>query len=187
MLGERLRRVQWAAVGIGAVAVAVIAIDYGRPPWIALILASSFGMYGFVKKQAAVGAVDSLAVETGALFVPALIALFVINARGDLAFGHSSVGNTLLLAGTGVVTAIPLLLFAGATRRLPLSMMGLLQYLAPVLQFAVGVGIRHESLPFTAFIGFVLVWIALIVLTIDGLRNQRRMALDRQLVASTAA
>jgi chloramphenicol-sensitive protein RarD len=176
VLGERLRPMQWAAVSIGAVAVVVIAIDYGRPPWIALVLAFSFGMYGFCKKQAAVGAADSLTVETGVLVVPALIALSVIAARGDLAFGHHSAGNTLMLAGTGVVTAFPLLLFAGATRRLPLSVVGLLQYLAPVLQFAVGVGIRHESTPAAELVGFVLVWIALAVLTADGLRAQRRTA-----------
>jgi chloramphenicol-sensitive protein RarD len=176
VLGERLRRWQWMAVAIGAVAVVVIAIDYGRPPWIALVLATSFGLYGFVKKQAGVGAVDSLAVETSALFVPATIALIVIGAQGNLAFGRHGVGNALLLAGTGVVTVIPLLLFAGGTQRLPLSVVGLLQYLAPVLQFAVGVGIRHEPMPAAELAGFVLVWIALIVLTVDGLRAQRRAA-----------
>jgi chloramphenicol-sensitive protein RarD len=187
VLGERLRRMQWIAVGIGAVAVAVIAVDYGRPPWIALVLATSFGLYGFFKKKAAVGALDSLAVETGALFVPALIALVVIGVQGDLAFGTASVGNTLLLAGTGLVTAIPLLLFAGGTRRLPLSVVGLLQYLAPVLQFAVGVGIRHEKLPPTEFVGFALVWLALVVLTVDGLRGQRRPTVSEQIPAQTAA
>jgi len=172
VLGERLRRAQWVAVGIGALAVAVIAIDYGRPPWIALVLAFSFGMYGFCKKQADVGAADSLAVETGVLFVPALIALGVLAAQGDLVFGSRG-STSVLLATSGIVTAIPLLLFAAGTRRLPLSVVGLLQYLAPVLQFAVGVGIRHESLPAAEFVGFVLVWIALVVLSVDGLRSQR--------------
>jgi chloramphenicol-sensitive protein RarD len=174
VLGERLRPMQWVAVVIGFVAVLVIAFDYGHPPWIALILATSFGLYGFFKKQAAVGAVDSMAVETSVLFVPALVTLIVINAQGNLAFGRHGVGNTLLLAGTGVVTIVPLLLFAASTRRLPLSTVGLLQYLAPVLQFAVGVGIRHEPLPAAELVGFVLVWIALLVLTVDGLRSQRR-------------
>ena len=178
VLGERLRRMQWVAVGIGAVAVVVIAIDYGHPPWIALTLATSFGLYGFCKKQANAGAAESLTVETGVLFVPAVIALIVIAAQGHLAFGHHSAGNSLLLAGTGVVTAIPLLLFAGGTRRLPLSVVGLLQYLAPVLQFAVGVGIRHESTPAAELVGFVLVWLALIVLTVDGLRAQRHTAAE---------
>jgi len=176
VLGERLRRAQWAAVGIGTVAVLVIAVDYGRPPWIALTLATSFGLYGLFKKRAAVGAVDSMAVETGAMFVPAVIALAVVAAQGNLAFGSHGVGNSLLLAGTGLVTAVPLLLFAAGTRRLPLSVIGLLQYLAPVLQFSVGVGIRHEPLPPAELVGFLLVWVALVVLTVDGLRAQRRAA-----------
>jgi chloramphenicol-sensitive protein RarD len=179
VLGERLRRAQWVAVAIASVAIVVIAVDYGRPPWIALILAFSFGMYGFFKKQAAVGALDSLAVETGFMFPLALLTLVVLDIRGSLAFGHHGAGNTLLLAGTGVVTAIPLLLFAAGTRRLPLSVIGLLQYLAPVLQFAVGVGIRHEPLPPAEFVGFALVWLALIVLTVDGIRAGRASAAAR--------
>ncbi|MGI8760720.1 MAG: EamA family transporter RarD [Jatrophihabitantaceae bacterium] len=174
VLSERLRPAQWVAVGIGGAAVVVITLDYGRPPWIALILAFSFGMYGFFKKRAAVGAVDSLAIETGAMFIPAMIALGVIAAQGELVFGRHDVGTTLLLASTGIVTAVPLLLFAASTRRLPLSVVGLLQYLAPVLQFAVGVGIRHEPLPTAELIGFALVWLALIILTVDGVRSQRR-------------
>jgi chloramphenicol-sensitive protein RarD len=174
VLGERLRRWQWVAVGIGAAAVAVITIDYGRLPWIALTLAVSFGLYGFFKKKAAAGAVDSLAVETGVLFLPAAAVLVVIAAQGNLVFGTHSTGTTALIASSGVVTAVPLLLFAASTRRLPLSVVGLLQYMTPVLQFAVGVGIRHESLPRAELIGFVLVWVALVVLTVDGLRAQRR-------------
>jgi chloramphenicol-sensitive protein RarD len=180
VLGERLRRAQWVAVAIGAVAVLVIAIDYGRPPWIALVLAVSFGMYGFCKKQANVGAVDSLAVETGFQLLPALVAIAVIGAQGDLVFGTRA-PTSVLLVGTGVVTVVPLLFFAAATRRLPLSVIGLLQYLAPVLQFAVGVGIRHEQLPVAELAGFCLVWVALIVLTVDGLRHQRS---SRQLADS---
>lgn len=172
VLGERLRRAQWVAVTIGAIAVLVIAVDYGRPPWIALVLAFSFGMYGFCKKRADVGAVDSLAVETGVQFIPALIAIAVIAGQGDLVFG-TRWSTSLLIVTLGAVTVIPLLFFAASTRRLPLSVLGLLQYLAPVLQFAVGVGIRHESLPAAELVGFCLVWLALIVLTVDGLRNQR--------------
>jgi chloramphenicol-sensitive protein RarD len=183
VLGERLRVTQWVAVGIGALAVVVITVDYGRPPWIALVLAVSFGMYGFCKKQADVGAVDSLAIETGVQFIPALIAITVIGAQGDLVFGTRA-STSLLLAGTGVVTVIPLLFFAAGTRRLPLSVVGLLQYLAPVLQFAVGVGIRHESLPTAELVGFCLVWLALIILTVDGVRGQRSA---RQLADSAAA
>jgi chloramphenicol-sensitive protein RarD len=153
VLGERLRPAQWVAVAIGALAVLVIAVDYGHPPWIALILAFSFGMYGFCKKQANVGAVDSLAVETGVQLVPALITIAVIGAQGDLVFGTRP-ATSALLAGLGLVTVIPLLFFAASTRRLPLSILGLLQYLAPVLQFAVGVGIRHEPLPAAELAGF---------------------------------
>ena len=174
VLRERLRRLQWVAVAIGASAVVVITVDYGRLPWIALTLAVTFGLYGFVKKRIGVPAVDSLAVETGVLFVPAAVALIVIEAQGKLAFGHSSPGNTLLLAGAGVVTAVPLLCFAAAAGRLPLSTMGLLQYMTPVLQFAVGVGIRHESVPASEYVGFGLVWLALIVLLVDGLRRTSR-------------
>jgi chloramphenicol-sensitive protein RarD len=174
VLGERLRPMQWTAVGIGTVAILVIAVDYGRPPWIALILATTFGLYGFFKKRAAAGAAESMTIETGALFVPAVITLGVVAARGDLVFGTHGVGTTVLLATTGIVTAVPLLMFAASTRRLPLSVVGLLQYLAPVLQFSVGVGIRHEPLPTAELIGFALVWVALIVLTLDGLRAQRR-------------
>ena len=187
VLRERLRRLQWIAVGIGAVAIVVITVDYGRLPWIALVLAFSFGMYGFFKKQAGVAALDSLAIETGVLFAPALLTLVIIAAQGNLAFGHHGWGNTLLLAGTGVVTAIPLLLFTAGATRLPLSTLGLLQYLAPVLQFAVGVFIRHEPLPPAEFVGFALVWIALVVLTVDGLRNQRATARLAAAAESVAA
>ncbi|HEY7011035.1 MAG TPA: EamA family transporter RarD, partial [Jatrophihabitantaceae bacterium] len=168
VLGERLRPAQWAAVGIGTLAVVVIAVDYGRPPWIALTLAASFGMYGFLKKKAGVGALDSLAVETGTMFLPALTVLIVLQVQGNLVFGHDGAGTSLLLASSGAVTAVPLLLFAAATQRLALSVIGLLQYLTPVLQFVVGVGIRHESVPFAEFVGFCLVWLALIVLSVDG-------------------
>jgi chloramphenicol-sensitive protein RarD len=172
VLKERLRPAQWAAVGIGAVAVAVIAVDYGRPPWIALVLAFSFGMYGFCKKKAAAGALDSLVVETGVQLVPALVAVAVVAAHGDLVFGTRA-DTSVLLVGLGLVTVVPLLFFAAATRLLPLSVIGLMQFLTPVLQFAVGVGIRHEELPTAELLGFCLVWVALIVLTVDGLRSQR--------------
>jgi chloramphenicol-sensitive protein RarD len=179
VLHESLRTVQWIAVGIATLAIVVLTVDYGRLPWIALTLACSFATYGFLKKQVNVGAVESLAVEAGVLAIPALITLIVIRGRGDLAFGHAGTGNALLLAGTGAITAIPLLLFGAGMRRLPLTVIGLLQYLAPVLQFAVGVGIRHEPMPTARLVGFSLVWLALIVLTVDGVRNQRNTAAER--------
>jgi len=171
-LRERLRPTQWAAVGIGAAAVAVIAVDYGRPPWIALVLALSFGLYGYCKKRTTAPPLVSLTVETGVQFLPALVALAVLQAQGSLVFGHRA-STSVLLAGAGVVTVAPLLLFAASARRLPLTVLGLLQYLTPVLQFAVGVGIRHEHLPATEFVGFCLVWLALIVLGADAVRHGR--------------
>ncbi|SDJ44744.1 chloramphenicol-sensitive protein RarD [Frankineae bacterium MT45] len=173
---ERLRPMQWVAVGIASLAIVVLTANYGRLPWIALILAFSFATYGFCKKSAGVGAVESLAVETAVLFIPAVVTLFVLQLQGTLVYGHHGGGNTLLLMTTGLVTAIPLLFFGAAARRLPLSAIGMLQYLAPVLQFAVGVGLKHESMPAARWIGFGLVWTALILLTFDALRRQRRGA-----------
>ncbi len=185
-LHERLNRTQWVAVGIGAVAVVVIAVDYGRPPWIALVLAASFGMYGFCKKLADVPAVESMAVETGVQFLPAVVTIAVIGGQGDLVFGTRT-STTILIATSGVVTVVPLLMFAASTRLLPLSILGLLQYLAPVLQFSVGIGIRHESLPPAELAGFCLVWLALIILTINGLRSQRAARDLADAAASVAA
>ncbi len=180
VLHERLRPVQWAAIGLGTLAVVVLAVDYGRPPWIALTLAFSFGTYGLLKKQvgATVGAVQSLTVETAVLFVPALTYLVVLDARGDAQLGHSGLGHGLLLASAGIATAVPLLFFASAARRIPLSTLGLLQYIAPVLQFLTGVLLYDEPMPASRWVGFVLVWAALAVLTFDGLRQGHRTRRD---------
>jgi chloramphenicol-sensitive protein RarD len=180
VLHERLRPVQWAAIGLGTLAVVVLAVDYGRPPWIALTLAFSFGTYGLLKKQvgATVGAVQSLTVETAVLFVPALTYLVVLDARGDAQLGHSGLGHGLLLASAGIATAVPLLFFASAARRIPLSTLGLLQYIAPVLQFLTGVLLYDEPMPASRWLGFVLVWAALSVLTFDGLRQGHRTRRD---------
>jgi chloramphenicol-sensitive protein RarD len=180
VLHERLRPVQWAAIGLGTLAVVVLAVDYGRPPWIALTLAFSFGTYGLLKKQvgATVGAVQSLTVETAVLFVPALTYLVVLDARGDAQLGHSGLGHGMLLASAGIATAVPLLFFASAARRIPLSTLGLLQYIAPVLQFLTGVLLYDEPMPASRWVGFVLVWAALSVLTFDGLRQGRRTRRD---------
>ena len=176
VLKERLSRPQWLAVGIATLAIVVLTVDYGRLPWIALILATSFGGYGFLKKQVGAGAVESLAVETSVLAGPALLTLIVLAGQSRLAFGHHGVANALLLAGTGVVTAIPLMLFGAGARRLPLVSIGLLQYLTPVLQFAVGFGIRHEPMPPARLLGFALVWLALVVLSVDALNRRHRDA-----------
>jgi chloramphenicol-sensitive protein RarD len=174
VLGERLRRLQWIAVAIGAAAVAVIAVDYGRLPWIALTLAFSFGGYGLVKKIAATGALESMAVETAVMAPPAVAFLIVMELRGTGSFGHVAAGTTLLLIASGAVTAIPLLCFAAATRRVPLTVIGLLQYVTPVLQFMVGVYVRHEPLPSAELIGFALIWAALALLGAGELIQWRR-------------
>jgi chloramphenicol-sensitive protein RarD len=189
VLGERLRRAQWAAVALGAVAVLVLGLDYGRPPYLALALAFSFALYGLIKKQvgASVGAVQSLTVETAVLFVPALTWLLVLDARGDGQLGHAGWGQALLLASAGPVTAVPLLLFAAAARRVPLTALGLLQYLAPVLQFATGVLVYDEPMPASRLAGFALVWLALVVLTGDTVREYRRSRRARSPEADSAA
>lgn len=167
---ERLRRWQWVAVGLGGAAVVILSVDYGKPPWIALVLAAAFGTYGLVKKFANMPSLESLGVETAILFLPALGFVLLLEGRGEAAFGHNGVWHLALLAGGGVVTAIPLLLFNGAATRLPLSVIGMLQYLTPTLQFLIGLLIHHEAMPAGRWAGFVLVWSALCVLTWDGLR-----------------
>jgi chloramphenicol-sensitive protein RarD len=168
-LRERLRRFQWAAVGIGAAAVAVLTIDYGRLPWIALVLACSFGMYGFLKKRLALPAADGLFLESGALMLPALAYLVVIGARGEATFGSGS-WHTAGLVLSGAATAIPLLLFAGAANRLTLTALGMVQYLAPTLQLVIGVVVYHEPMPAARWAGFGMVWLALAVFTWDAVR-----------------
>ncbi len=176
VLQERLRPLQWAAVGLGALAVVVLTADYGRPPWIALGLALSFAAYGLLKKQvgATVGAVQSLTVETAVLFLPALGWLLYLESQGDGRLGHTGVGHGLLLASAGVATAVPLLFFAAAARRVPLSLLGMLQYIAPVLQFLTGVLVYDEEMPASRLAGFALVWAALVLLSADGLRHRHR-------------
>jgi chloramphenicol-sensitive protein RarD len=170
---ERLRRLQWVAVGIAAVAVAVLTADYGRPPWIALVLAGTFGLYGLMKKLVRVEAAPGLFIETAVVVVPALVALGLLEGHGDAAFGHAGTGNVLLLVSSGVATAVPLLLFAAATRRVPLSTVGLLQYVTPLMQLALGVFVFDEPMPAARLAGFAIVWLALAVFTVDSLRAAR--------------
>jgi chloramphenicol-sensitive protein RarD len=175
---ERLRPWQWAAVGCGAVAVVVLTADYGRLPWIALVLACAFGTYGLLKKFANTPSAESLTVETLVLFVPALAYLGMLEARGTGTFGHAGPGQALLLAGAGVVTAVPLLLFNGAAIRVPMTTIGMMQYIAPVLQFVIGVAVQQEDMPASRWIGFLLVWVALVILTADGLRARNARPLE---------
>jgi chloramphenicol-sensitive protein RarD len=171
VLRERLRPAQWAALGIGAAAVAVLTVDYGRPPWIALILAATFGLYGLTKKSLALPAAEGLFVESAVLAVPAAAYLGWLAAQGRSTFGHVSVAHTALLVLAGVVTAVPLLLFADAANRIPLTALGLLQYLTPTLQLACGVLVFHEPMPPGRLAGFALVWVALAVFTWDSVRT----------------
>ncbi|GAA4287156.1 EamA family transporter RarD [Georgenia daeguensis] len=173
VLGERLRAAQWAACGIGAAAVVVIAVGYGQLPWIALSLAASFGLYGLAKNRVGrtVGALPGLAVETAVLFPVALAYLGWLAATGEGTFGDDA-AHSALLAASGPLTAVPLLLFGAAARLLPLSVVGMLQYVTPVLQLAVGVLIFHEPMPPERWAGFVLVWVAITVLTVDGFRHR---------------
>jgi chloramphenicol-sensitive protein RarD len=173
VLREHLRRLQLVALGFGATAVAVLTVAYGRLPWVALVLACSFGGYGFIKKAVPVRALASVATETLVLLPAALGALLILEVRGDAAFLHGSLGRDLLLAGLGVITVVPLALFGAAARRIPLSLLGLLQYLTPTLQLLCGVAILGEPLPPERLAGFVLVWVALAVLTFDVLRGAR--------------
>ncbi|MET8714211.1 EamA family transporter RarD [Streptomyces sp. NPDC004735] len=174
LLGERLRPAQWAAVATGFAAVLVLAIGYGQPPWISLVLAFSFATYGLAKKKVNMGGLESLAAETAVLFVPALGFLLWLGASGDATFLSGGAGHGALLAATGLVTAIPLVCFGAAAIRVPLSVLGLLQYLAPVFQFALGILYFHEAMPPERWAGFALVWVALILLTWDALRTARR-------------
>ncbi|MGA5197262.1 EamA family transporter RarD [Streptomyces exfoliatus] len=174
VLQERLRPAQWAAVGIGFAAVLVLAIGYGQPPWISLTLAFTFAAYGLVKKKVNIGGLESLAAETAVQFLPALGYLVWLGSQGTLAFGAHGTGHTLLLAATGIVTAVPLVCFGAAAIRVPLSTLGLLQYLAPTFQFLLGILYFHEAMPPERWAGFSLVWLALTILTWDALRAGRR-------------
>jgi chloramphenicol-sensitive protein RarD len=169
LLSERLAPLQWVAVGLAAVAVIVLTIDYGHPPWISLTLAVSFATYGFLKKKINGGAVETLTVESAFVFLPALAYLIFLQSVGSLTFGHLGAGHTLLLMSTGLVTAVPLLFFAAASTRVPLSTLGLIQYLAPTAQFLLGVWYFHEVMSPARWIGFGCVWVALMLLTGYGL------------------
>jgi chloramphenicol-sensitive protein RarD len=170
-LRERLVPLQWVSVGLAALAVVVLTVDYGRLPWIALVLAASFATYGVIKKQVNGGAVETLTVESALLTPVALGYLIFLQSVGTLTFGHLGGAHTLLLVATGLVTVVPLLFFTAAATRLPLSTLGLLQYLAPTLQFLLGVLYFGEDMSPARWIGFALVWLALVILTAFGIRQ----------------
>ena len=170
LLKERMRPMQWAAVGIATTGVLILTIDYGRLPWIALALALSWGTYGLVKKRLNLGALEGLAIETAFAFIPYFGYLIFIQSNGSGYFG-TSWGISILLASAGAITAIPLLLFNGSTTRLPYSIIGLLQYITPTLQFSIGVWVYHEKMPAARWLGFFFIWAALITLATDLWRS----------------
>lgn len=173
LLRERLRRLQWVAVGIAIIAVVILTVSYGSLPWISLTLGFSFGMYGLLKKLANVGSTDSLVIETAALAPFALALMGVWEAGGQAAFVLDGWQISILLILLGPVTALPLLAFGGAATRIPLSTLGVLQYITPILQFAIGVFIFNEAMPASRWIGFLFVWSALVVFSTDAYRHSR--------------
>jgi chloramphenicol-sensitive protein RarD len=181
---ERLRGYQWLAVGIGTVAVVVITIDYGQLPWIALTLAISFGSYGMLKKRLGLPPTDGLLLESSALAAPALAYLIWLGTTGRSTFAAVSPTHTLLLIASGAITATPLLLFADSANRIPLTVLGILQYAAPILQLGCGLLWLNESMPAAVLAGFCLVWVALGVFTWDALRARpgRRADMGEELV-----
>lgn len=175
VLGERLNRAQWTAVGLAAAGVLFLAVVTGRAPWIALVLAFSFGMYGLIRKVVAVEAVPGLATETLLLSPFALVFLVWSQWQGVGALGHSSMAVNALLVGSGLVTAMPLALFAYGARRIPLSMVGIVQYIGPTIQFLIGVLVFHEAFPRARAVGFMMIWAALAIYAADGLWRRNRM------------
>lgn len=182
ILGERIRMSQWLAVGIAAIGVLYLTISYGSLPWIALTLAFSFGLYGLIKKQARLGALEGLTLEATILMPMAMGYLLWLGANGAGAFGQSDSVTMLLLVGSGVMTAVPLLCFGAAAQRIPLSLIGILQYLAPSIQFLIGVYIYHESFTQTRLVGFSIIWLALIVFSLDSVLVYRRRMQEKYAV-----
>ncbi len=179
VLGEKLRPLQWVSMSLAAIAVIILIVGYGQVPWLSFILAGSFGIYGLVKNRIGgiLNATQSLTFETMWLVPVAVIFVSIEMAAGTLDFGAHDLANTLLLIALGPVTAIPLLLFGFASSRVPLSWMGFMQYVAPTLQFTIGVFVMHEPMPPVRLVGFALVWVGLLALMIDmAQRNRRRTA-----------
>ena len=172
-LKERLRPLQWLPVGLAALGVIYLTWAYGSLPWIALSLTFSFGFYGLVKKLSPLGSLYGLTLETGLVFLPALGYLIFAETTGQGAFGHSGFVSDFLLVCSGVVTAVPLLMFASAARRIPLTMIGIMQYIAPTLQFLLGVLLYKEPFTTTRLIGFSMVWTALIIFWVEGFLAHR--------------
>jgi len=172
LLKEKMRILQWTSVAIATCGVLVLTFDYGRPPWVAIGLAISWGSYGVMKKQLGLGALEGLFTETLIASIPSLAYLIYIGNQGNGQFGHKP-GLTILLMSAGAITAIPLLLFNGSTTRLPLTVIGLLQYITPTIQFSIGVWVRHEDMPPARWVGFFFIWLALTALALDLIKSSR--------------
>jgi chloramphenicol-sensitive protein RarD len=167
-LRERLRPAQWVPVVLAAIGVVYLTLVHGHLPWIALLLAFTFGFYGLTKKLAPLSPVFGLALETGILFLPAVLYLGWSQARGDAAFLHSGLTVDLLMIGAGLVTTVPLLMFASAAKQIPLTMIGILQYLAPTIQFLIGVFLYGEMFDLSRLAGFAIIWLALVIFWVEN-------------------
>jgi chloramphenicol-sensitive protein RarD len=168
ILGERLRSWQWVPVALAAAGMVYLTVIYGSLPWIGLILAFSFGLYALIQKVAPLGSLHSVTLETGLLFLPAVCYLVFTEANGSGAFLHSTPVANLLMVGAGVITAVPLLMFAAATQRIPLSLVGILQYIAPTMYFFIGVLLYGEPLTLERLIGFIIIWLAIAIFAVEG-------------------
>lgn len=186
LLGERLRSPQWVALGIAGVGVLALTVEYGHPPWVALILAFSFGSYGLAKKKANAGAVESLVIETAVISPVALGYIIFLMVTGASTFGNHGSWHVVLMMGTALITVIPLLCFGGAATRIPLSTLGLMQYLTPTVQFTLGLVVFGEPMPPMRWVGFGLIWLALAVFTVESLHNHRHQHHSRAAEAVTA-
>ena len=176
VLGERLRRVQWLVIAIAGAGVLWLTVLARQLPWIGLVLAASFGTYGLLRKTAVLGALEGLALETAMLFPAALAALLWLGTRNQSVFFDAGIGLDFLLALAGPITGVPLLLFAAGARRIPLSLVGLLQYIGPTLQLLLGVFVWHEPFRTEKFVGYALIWLALALFTLESFARARRRA-----------
>ncbi|MFN3491953.1 MAG: EamA family transporter RarD, partial [Anaerolineales bacterium] len=183
VLREKLRITQWIPIVIAFIGVVYLTFNYGRLPWIALGLAFSFGFYGLAKKLAPLSSVFGLTLETGILFIPALLYIGVHEANGTASFLHTGISADLLMIGAGIVTTIPLLMFASAAKQIPLTMIGVLQYLAPTIQFLIGVFVYKEDFDQSRLVGFSIVWLALIIFWIENFMAQRKTTMQEALAA----
>lgn len=172
-LHERLRPWQWLPVGLAALGVLIVALAYGAFPWMALTLAGSFGLYGLVKKTGPLNSFYGLTLETGILFLPALGYLLYLEWTGQGAFLHTDIFSNWLMVGAGLVTTVPLLLFSSAAQRIPLALIGILQYITPTMLFLLGIFLYKEAFSVAQLAGFGLVWVALIVFSLEGFLARR--------------